>query len=40
MKSAFAMEKKKDHGGKSSVSKRHAKKPAKNPEDDGDASSD
>lgn len=40
MKNVLASDKKKDHGGKSSVSKRHAKKISKNPEDDGEASSD
>lgn len=40
LKSALIMDKKKDHGGKSSVSKRHTKKPSKNPEDDAEVSSD
>lgn len=40
MKLAITVDKKKDQCGKSSVSKRHAKKAVKPPEDDAEASDD
>jgi hypothetical protein len=40
IKTALTTDKKKDHGGKSSVSKRHSKKPAKNQEDESEVASD